>query len=591
MVLSKEKERTHMKHTSRLFVIFLTFALLLSLAVPALADRDDAQVIRLNTTQNGKNYTHSATLDGTAVPEYDYTWHADPSTAHDDVKNSPAEYYTGTKPSGKDSVYIAHDIFYFPMLEQSKFKQVKYDGATEWVYMYEIPGYQSFIFATLPNLKTGFPSHMMHTAEEAYQNAVLYITQPGTYLLEGNWHGQVNIDLREDAFDDPSQKVTLILNGVDITCTVAPGVIFSNVYECDNGWEDADTNPYNVDTSTAGANVILADGTVNNVSGTNIFRILKTQYKKDKNNVLYAEQKKRLKLDGAFYSCQSMNISGQQAGTGVLNITAGFEGLNSELHLTVNSGNVNIFSQDDGINVNENDVSVLAINGGRLHICAGLGAEGDGVDSNGYLVVNGGTVISAAHPASDAGLDSSCGTYVSGGTVVSLGATRNWAEANSHSTQAVLNLRFRQERHSDEAIIITDTKGKVLFAYDPDKDEVTGANLRTYSGAIVSAPGLTVGTTCNIYLGGTVTGTEISGVYDPATVTDFQGATAQCYDTNRTAFPLSQPVNNFSDLTNADNAGLLDVPDDFWPYVLLFALGAVLAISLVLVIQRIREKA
>ena len=46
--------------------------------------------------------------------------------------------------------------------------------------------------------------------------------------------------------------------------------------------------------------------------------------------------------------------------------------------------------EDDGINVNEDNVSVFTMNGGTLHIFAGLGAEGDGIDSNGYIVVNGG---------------------------------------------------------------------------------------------------------------------------------------------------------------------------------------------------------
>ena len=38
----------------------------------------------------------SAALDGETVPKYDYTWHADPSVVHDEVKNAPAEYFTGS---------------------------------------------------------------------------------------------------------------------------------------------------------------------------------------------------------------------------------------------------------------------------------------------------------------------------------------------------------------------------------------------------------------------------------------------------------------------------------------------------------------
>ena len=62
-----------------------------------------------------------------------------------------------------------------------------------------------------------------------------------------------------------------------------------------------------------------------------------------------------------------MNVTGGAEGSGVLNITSTFEGLDTELHLTVNGGNINIFSQDDGINVNEDGVSVLTVNGGPSH--------------------------------------------------------------------------------------------------------------------------------------------------------------------------------------------------------------------------------
>ena len=521
-----------MKLLTRISAFLLTLCILTGTCAHALAvTTSDVHIIQLSSQQSGEQYTHSAVMDGKEIAQYDYTWHADPTAFHDEVKNSPAEYYTGTKPTGEDAVYIAHDIYYYPVQEQDNFQQVNYDGETEWVSFYQIPGYENYIFSTLPVLKTGFPSQMMHTPEEAYQNAVLHITQAGTYVLEGSWHGQIRVDLGEDAFDDESQKVTLILGGVDISCSVAAGVVFASVYECDNGWEDAQNHSHKVDTTNAGANIVIADGTVNNVSGTNIFRILKTQYKDEDSEDTYPAQKKRLKVDGAFYSYQSMNITGQQAGTGVLNITSGFEGVNSELHLTVNGGNVNIFSQDDGINVNEDGVSVLTVNGGSVHICAGLGAEGDGVDSNGYLVINGGTVISAANPAADSGLDSDCGSFVNGGTVVALGSAMDWAEADdtADTTQAILNLRFQGAQSESEAIVITDTDNKVVFAYDPDKDEVAGANSRTYSGAIVSGEGLKVGETYKLFVGGDVTGSEISGVYDPTSVTAFTGATMQCY--------------------------------------------------------------
>ncbi|HIY21999.1 MAG TPA: S-layer homology domain-containing protein [Candidatus Flavonifractor merdigallinarum] len=496
-----------------------TLLLLGAVTVPASAAGEEAvHTLVLHSAQEADgSYSHTASYDGEAVPEYDYVWHADPSQVHDEVKDSPAEYYTGDAPDGGDAVYIAHDIYYYPELDTEGFQRTNYDGAQEWVYHYTAEGYEDYLFSTLPVSGSQLPTDMMHSAEEAYENAVLHITQPGTYQLEGEWHGQIWIDLgdTDETFTDETAKVTLILNGVDVTCTVAPSLVFYSVYECDNTWESQTQWSTDVDTSDAGAKVILADGTENNFSGTNVFRILKTKYKNDSNTV----QKKRLKMDGAFYSYVSMEIDGQEAGTGVLNVNGGYEGLDTELHLTFNGGNVHIVSQDDGINVNEDGVSVVTVNGGSLHIVGGVGSEGDGIDSNGFLVINGGVVIATASPAADSGLDSDGGSYINGGYVVATGSTMDWAESDSN--QVTMNLQFSSMQSSDEAILVTDLEGKVVFAYDPDQDETTGSHIRSYQGAVISCPQFAVGETYHVYVGGDVEGTEVNGLYDAATVTGF----------------------------------------------------------------------
>ncbi|MBO6010391.1 MAG: carbohydrate-binding domain-containing protein [Oscillospiraceae bacterium] len=347
----------------------------------------------------------AATVDGAAVREYDYTWNADPTTVHDNVKDSPAEYYTGTEPSGDEAVYIAHDVIYYPELDESGFVSQVYDGETEWVYYYTAEGCEDYIFSTLPVRGTGVPTEMMHSAEEAYSNPVLHITAGGTYVLEGEWQGQIAVDVGEE------ESVTVILNGVKAECSVAPAFIVYGAYEC---CSDEETGESEVDTSAAGARVVIADGSENSFSGTNVFRILKTKFKDDG-----VTQKKSHKYDAAFYSCVTMEIDGS---SGTLNIFSTYEGLDSELHLTINGGRINVRSDDDGINVNEDNVSVLTVNGGELSIIAGLGYEGDAVDSNGYIVINGGTVYAVANPGSDNGLDSGCGTVINGGTVVAMGS-------------------------------------------------------------------------------------------------------------------------------------------------------------------------
>ncbi len=509
-----------MKSAKKVFILIAVLACILCLAAAAPAE----DTVRKIVLENGK-----ATLDGEAVPEYDYAWHADPGTAHDEVKNAPAEYYTGTKPSGEDAVYVAHDIFYFPEVPVDRFKKVWYDDDTEWAYYYTAEEYKDYIWALLPVQGNSVPAKMMHSEEDAYANPVLHITEPGTYELSGNWQGQIWVDLgdQDDTFTDENAKVTLILNGADVTCTVAPALVFYSVYEADNTWEDRDSYGPDVDISEAGAKVVIADDSQNTFSGTNVYRMLKAKYKDDNSTDAVKVQKKMRKTDGAFYSYRSMIIEGQEDGNGILNIISANEGLGTELHLTINAGKVNIQSQDDGVNVNEDHVSVLTVNGGELHIVAGLGAEGDGVDSNGYLVINGGIVISAAKPFSDSGLDSDRGSFINGGYVVATGSTMDWAESDSN--QVTMNLQFASDQASDEAIIVTTKDGKVIFAYDPDKDETSGSNNRGYKGAVISCPEFKAGETYHVYIGGDVEGFEIDGLYDITTVTSFSGAVRQTF--------------------------------------------------------------
>ena len=116
-------------------------------------------------------------------------------------------------------------------------------------------------------------AHERHSADEAAAHVVVHITKPGTYRISGTLSaGQIAVDLGEDAYEDPNAVVELILDGADITCTVAPAIVFYNVYECDGDWS-ADTAKAEVDTSAAGANLVLAEGSDNFVTGSHVARI------------------------------------------------------------------------------------------------------------------------------------------------------------------------------------------------------------------------------------------------------------------------------------------------------------------------------
>lgn len=262
---------------------------------------------------------------------------------------------------------------------------------------------------------------MTHSSADAYANPVLHITQPGTYSLSGTWNGQIWIDLGDDT--DENAKVAVILNGVTVTCTVAPAIVFHDVYECgpDDETKVASTS---MDVGKdllddAGAMVVIADGTTNNFTGANVYRMLKPAKKKDSVTTIdgtdVSQQKKRYKMDGAFYSFSSMAIGGEANATGVLNITSStYEGLNTEMHATLESGTVNITAPDDAINVNEDYISVFTMLDGEMTIKSN---NGDGIDSNGYVVLLGGSLdITAGNqstaPAGEGGIDAECGIYI-----------------------------------------------------------------------------------------------------------------------------------------------------------------------------------
>ena len=323
-----------------------------------------------------------------------------------------------------------------------------------------------------------------HSQKEADAHTVVHITKPGTYAVSGTLSaGQIAIDLGKKAKKDPEAVVTLILNGVDIKCSVAPAVIFYNVYESSSS--DSEDATKDVDTTEAGANVLIADDSVNNVRGAYVARIYKpesVELSEDGTEVLDA--KKLHKYDAAFYSKNSLNIYGDELGTGVLNITATNEGLDSELHLTINGGNINIVSGNDGINTNEDEVSVTTVNGGTLKIKVdGATGEGDGIDSNGWLVINGGTVIAEACSFSmDSGIDSDMGIHINGGTVITTG---NMLDRISESKQNYVVFSFAGTQKASETYTLKNEAGKVVFTYTPEND---------FSNLIFSSKELVAGT-------------------------------------------------------------------------------------------------
>ena len=341
-----------------------------------------------------------------------------------------------------------------------------------------------------------------HSTEDCNKEYLIQITEAGTYIVSGTLKGQLAITIPEDEDNSDDRIVILVLNGVSITCNVAPGIIFYKANEIDETeYEDNNINieysvAANLDFSKAGAQIIIADDSENIVTGSHVAKCYK--YTKYDNGTLVFTTKKRAKYDGAFYSKVSMLVTAETNGNGILKIIGDNEGLDSEKHLLIKKGNIYIASDDDGINTSEDGGSVTLISGGKVVINAGLGTEGDGIDSNGYLIVSGGEVISAAKPISDSGMDADLGVVINGGTSVAVGTSMD--SASTQSSQPTMNLQFSSQVQSTQTLTVKDSEGTTLISFNPSKAGFIGSDIRGYSGAVISHPSFKLNSVYYIYL-------------------------------------------------------------------------------------------
>ena len=346
-----------------------------------------------------------------------------------------------------------------------------------------------------------------HSDEEAAKHTVITITQPGEYKISGNIsYGQIAIDLGEDAKKDENAVVTLILDNANITCTVAPAIVVYNAYEC--GSDDTKTATSSVDTTNAGFNLVLADDSVNEVSGCHVAKI----YKEGTTDKLH-------KYDAAIDSKVSFNINGETKGNGQLTVNSDNEGISSNLHMTVNGGLITINASDDSINTNEDGVSVFTMNGGVLTCDSGNGSEGDGIDSNGWIVINGGYIIASANSDSqDSGVDSDNGIFINGGTVLATG--NMYDEVSSESKQSFVVLNFNEKQSEETYILLKDSDGNAVTAFNAVND---------YSMLVYSSPEVAEGD-YTLYQVSSVTGDLNGSIY--TNITAYEGEQQLQYTSN-----------------------------------------------------------
>lgn len=189
---------------------------------------------------------------------------------------------------------------------------------------------------------------------------------------------------------------------------------------------------------------------------------------------------------------------------GTVTVTACAEGVESKTNLIINGGTVEVTGTDDGLNGG----TLVQINDGFVYSNI---SNGDGVDSNGELQINGGYVIALGGNAPEGGADCDNNSFIiTGGILIATGGV-NSAPTEASCTQAAVLLGAAAK---GDTIGIKDAEGNTVFSFQVSK---------AYSNLLLSGSFLAENSSYTVYTGGTINGAETyQGYYADA---EYEGGT------------------------------------------------------------------
>jgi hypothetical protein len=115
---------------------------------------------------------------------------------------------------------------------------------------------------------------------------------------------------------------------------------------------------------------------------------------------------------------------------GTITVKDGQEGIESKANMTINGGNISLTVYDDGLNA----LKSIIINGGTNYFKV---SQGDGIDSNVSITINGGITVALGTGAPECGIDCDNNTVVvNGGTLIAMGGSNS--NASDSSKQCML---------------------------------------------------------------------------------------------------------------------------------------------------------
>lgn len=203
---------------------------------------------------------------------------------------------------------------------------------------------------------------------------------------------------------------------------------------------------------------------------------------------------------------------------GDITITKSYEGIESMI-ISINDGNISITSSDDGINAGGgNDGSsnfnnwggsssssyCIYINGGYIYI----DSDGDGVDSNGSIVMTAGEIIVDGPTSSaDGAIDYDASFTISEGYISAAGSSGMAEGLSSSSSQYSVKVTL-SSKSANTLFHVEDGDGNYILTIAPSK---------SYSSVVFSSSELQQGTTYYVYYGGSCNGTLKNSKYENGT--------------------------------------------------------------------------
>lgn len=345
---------------------------------------------------------------------------------------------------------------------------------------------------------------------------VVTISSGGTYILTGKLdEGQIVVNAKSD------DKVRLVFKGVEISSSKGNLILVENAKKTIITLASDSNNKLelkgNFSKDDNKDSVIFSKSDLS-FNGTGILNLLSPYGRGivSQDKVVFVDGKYTMDTAGNTISAKNSvaiadgkyDIKAGEKGTGLkvrgnekkgtvfiangkLDISAGKDGINSNSNVTINNGNINIKSEENGIeseNIDirggntrvvskddgiitsskkdtETDSLYIRINGGKINIYS----KKNGLNSKGDISISGGeTFVESSNNDDKSAINYGGSAKITGGTFIATGNGSTTKTFGDSSTQGSILMSFSKK--TKENLKVLDENGKTLAEYKPKSE-------------------------------------------------------------------------------------------------------------------------